>query len=298
MRGYMSETLKKKLGGASAILAPGAYDALSALLIEQAGFDAIYLSGASIAYTQLGRPDIGLVSFDHVADVVARVRDRVALPLIVDADTGFGNALNVARSVKVLERMGANAIQLEDQTFPKRCGHLAGKSVVSPEEMTGKLRAALDARQSEETLIIARTDAVDVEGFEAALERALKYRDTGADLIFVEAPKSIDQMNQITSTLGANVPLVANMVEGGKTPILDLNELSKIGFRLVISPGALVRALIPAAENFLKSLKAHGTTKPWAGSMIDLTGVNQRIGLDAMMELGRSYEAEPRKAAE
>ena len=294
----MSETLKQKLGGASAILAPGAYDALSALLIEQAGFDAIYLSGASIAYTQLGRPDIGLVSFDHVADVVARVRDRVALPLIIDADTGFGNALNVARSVKVLERMGANAIQLEDQTFPKRCGHLAGKSVVSPEEMTGKLRAALDARQSEETLIIARTDAVDVEGFDAALERALKYRDTGVDLIFVEAPKSIEQMKQITSALGAQVPLVANMVEGGKTPILTLDELSKIGFRLVISPGALVRALIPAAENFLKSLKAHGTTKPWADSMIDLTGVNQRIGLDALMELGRTYEAEPREAAE
>jgi 2-methylisocitrate lyase-like PEP mutase family enzyme len=201
-----------------AVHAPGAFDALSALLIEQAGFDAVYLSGASIAYTQLGRPDLGLVSFDHVADVVARICERVNIPLIVDADTGFGNALNVARTVKVFERNGARAIQLEDQTFPKRCGHLAGKGVAPLDDMVGKVHAALDARRSDETLIIARTDAIAVEGFEPAMERALAYADAGADVVFVEAPGDLEQMKRIVATLG-QTPAMANMVEGGKTPI-------------------------------------------------------------------------------
>jgi 2-methylisocitrate lyase-like PEP mutase family enzyme len=290
--------LKERLTSGQPILAPGAFDALSALLIERAGFEAVYLSGASVAYTQLGRPDIGLVSFDHVTDVVARITERVNLPLIVDADTGFGNALNVGRTVKVLERMGAAAIQLEDQSFPKRCGHLAGKSLVSTDEMVGKVRAALDARVSDQTLIIARTDAIDVEGFDHALARAAAYADAGADILFIEAPKSLEQMNQITAQFSGRLPLLANMVEGGKTPILNVDELGAIGYRLIISPGAMVRALIPAAEEFLSSLKVHGSTRPFASRMIDLAGVNARIDLDGMLALGRSYEPPTQEAAD
>jgi 2-methylisocitrate lyase-like PEP mutase family enzyme len=277
--------------------APGAFDALSALLIEQAGFEAVYLSGASIAYTQLGRPDLGLVSFDHVADVVARICERVSIPLIVDADTGFGNALNVARTVRVFERNGARAIQLEDQTFPKRCGHLAGKGVAPVEDMVGKVHAALDARRSDETLIIARTDAIAVEGFEPALERAVAYAEAGADVVFVEAPRDLDQMKRIVATLG-RTPAMANMVEGGKTPILTRDALGEIGFRLVISPGALVRALIPAAESFLRALKTEGSTVGYKDRMTDLAGVNARIGLEEMLALGDRYEPERQEAAE
>lgn len=284
-------SLRDRLAQDTPLLAPGAYDALSALLIEQAGFEAIYLSGASIAYTQLGRPDIGLVSFDHVADVVGRVAERVSLPLIVDGDTGFGNAVNVQRTVRIFERMGASAIQLEDQTFPKKCGHLADKSLVPTAEMAGKIRAAIDTRASDQTLIIARTDAIGVEGFEAALDRAHAYVEAGADVLFVEAPRSIGEMSAIAHAFAGRVPLLANMVEGGKTPLLDVNELGRIGFKLVISPGALVRALVPTAEAFLASLKANGATRPFAERMIDMGGVNDRIGLAGMMKTGAAYAA-------
>ncbi|KSB91546.1 carboxyvinyl-carboxyphosphonate phosphorylmutase [Caulobacter vibrioides] len=284
-------SLRDRLAQDTPLLAPGAYDALSALLIEQAGFEAIYLSGASIAYTQLGRPDIGLVSFDQVADVVGRVAERVNLPLIVDGDTGFGNAVNVQRTVRIFERMGASAIQLEDQTFPKRCGHLSDKGLVSTKEMSGKIRAALDARASDQTLIIARTDAIGVEGFEAALDRAHAYVEAGADVLFVEAPRTIGEMSAIAHAFAGRVPLLANMVEGGKTPLLDANELGRIGFKLVISPGALVRALVPTAEAFLASLKANGATRPFAERMIDMGGVNDRIGLAEMVTTGATYAA-------
>ncbi|WP_397403259.1 oxaloacetate decarboxylase [Phenylobacterium sp.] len=292
----MSRAFLQRLQAGPAVLAPGAYDALSALLIEQAGFEAVYISGASVAYTQLGRPDIGLVSFDHLADVVARIRERVALPIIVDADTGFGNALNVQRTVRVLERFGATAIQIEDQDFPKRCGHLAGKKLIPAEEMVGKIRAACDARN--EASIIARTDAIAVEGFEAALERASAYVEAGADIVFVEAPRSVEEMRRVVEVLGVRAPLVANMVEGGVTPILSLNELDDLGFRLAISPGAMVRAIIPQMESFLASLIAHGATKPFADRMTDLAGVNQRIGLDEMVALGAAYDPKSRRAAE
>jgi 2-methylisocitrate lyase-like PEP mutase family enzyme len=286
----MSKTLKQRLADGPAVLAPGAYDALSALLIQQAGFEAVYLSGASVAYTQLGRPDIGLVSLDHVVDVASRICERVELPLIVDADTGFGNALNVQRTVRLLERAGASAIQLEDQSFPKRCGHLRGKGVIPAGEMAGKVRAAADARASADTLIIARTDALAIEGFGAALDRAEAYLEAGADVLFIEAPRSLEQMRQAVSRFAGRAPLLANMVEGGDTPLSSLNALSDLGYRLVLSPGALVRALIPAAEAFLATLKRDGATEAFGERMTDLTGVNARIGLDDMLATGRTYE--------
>jgi 2-methylisocitrate lyase-like PEP mutase family enzyme len=290
--------LLQRLRTGPAVLAPGAYDALSALLIEQAGFEAIYLSGASVAYTQLGRPDIGLVSFDHVADVVGRIRERVSLPLVVDADTGWGNALNVQRTVRVLESRGASAIQIEDQSFPKRCGHLAGKGLIPAEEMAGKVRAACDARRDRDTAIVARTDAISVEGFQGALDRASTYIEAGADVVFVEAPRTHEEMRRVVEAFAGRVPLVANMVEGGLTPILTLDELSQLGFRLVISPGAMVRAIIPHMEAFLESLRANGTTKLFAERMTDLNGVNARIGLDEMIALGSAYDPKPKRAAE
>ncbi len=182
-------------------MAPGCYDALSALMIERAGFAAAYLSGASLAYTRLGRPDVGLVTFSELVDTVGLIRDRVALPLIVDADTGFGNALNVQRTVRLLARAGADALQLEDQATPKRCGHLRDKTLVAKGEMVGKLHAALDARPGDGVLIIARTDAIAVEGFEAALDRAEAYHEAGADILFIEAPTSTEQLEAVGAPL-------------------------------------------------------------------------------------------------
>lgn len=286
----MTPSLKNRLEQGPAVLAVGAYDALSALLIEQAGFEAIYVSGAAVSYTQIGRSDMGFVSLDHLADVTERIRDRVGLPLIVDGDTGFGNALHVQRTVRLLERCGANAIQLEDQRFPKRCGHLANKSIISAEEMAGKIRAAVDARHTEETLIIARTDALAIDGLSAALDRAALYVESGADVIFVEAPRSVEDMKCVNARLGAKTRLLANMVEGGVTPILTCDELSAIGFHLVICPGALVRAQARLTVEFLQSLRANGTTMPMAGQMYDFTELNNRIGLQELSMTGTRYD--------
>ena len=283
-------TLRQRLTQPGLVLAPGVYDALSALLVEQAGFEAAYLSGASIAYTRLGRPDIGLVSASEVANVVENIRERTALPLIVDADTGFGNALNVMRTVKTFERAGASALQLEDQTLPKRCGHLDGKTLVTTDEMTGKIRAALDARASRDTLIIARTDAVAVEGLEAALERAECYLEAGADVLFIEALRDAGQMQQALSRFAGRAPLLANMVEGGKTPILAASELERLGYRIAIFPGGTVRALASALKDYFSSLKTHGTTTPYRERMLDFDRLNEVIGTPQMLALGKRYD--------
>jgi 2-methylisocitrate lyase-like PEP mutase family enzyme len=226
----------------------------------------------------------------EVADVVAMIRDRVAAALIVDADTGYGNALNVARTVRLFERSGANAIQIEDQSFPKRCGHLDEKRLVPAVEMVGKIKAALDARQSRDTLVIARTDAVGVEGFDKAIERALLYRDAGADVLFVEAPKTETELKRIAPAL-SGVPLMANMVEGGKTPLLAAVELEALGFALVIFPGGIVRALAHMASEYYASLAAHGTSEPFRNRMLDFTGLNDLIGTPELLAVGKRYDA-------
>ncbi|PLQ00634.1 carboxyvinyl-carboxyphosphonate phosphorylmutase [Cupriavidus pauculus] len=284
-------TLKQRLQGTGIVTAPGVYDAFSALLVEQAGFQAAYLSGASIAYTRLGRPDIGFLSLEDVASVTRNIRERCpTLPLIVDADTGFGNALNVMQTVRVLERAGATAIQLEDQSMPKRCGHLDGKTVISAAEMAGKIRAACDARRDDSTLIIARTDAVAVEGMEAALARAEQYAEAGADVLFVEALRSREDMTAAIGRLGRRAPLLANMVEGGKTPVLPAAELEDIGFRIVIFPGGTVRALSFALRDYLASLHANGTTTPYLDKMLSFQALNGVIGTPEMLALGKQYE--------
>jgi 2-methylisocitrate lyase-like PEP mutase family enzyme len=271
-------------------LTPGVYDAFTALVAEQAGFEALYLSGASIAYTALGRSDIGLTTATEVAQVLGRITERVSVPVIVDADTGFGNALNTQRTVREFERAGAAMIQLEDQTFPKRCGHLDGKGVVSVTEMEGKLKAALDARQSSDTLIMARTDAVAVEGLDSALERAERYVACGVDALFIEALRTPDQMDVACTRFAERIPLLANMVEGGKTPIQSAAELGQRGFRIVIFPGGTARAVGHMLQGYYGSLHQHQTTAPWSDRMLDFDQLNGLIGTPELLARGKKYE--------
>ncbi|MDM0081911.1 isocitrate lyase/phosphoenolpyruvate mutase family protein [Variovorax sp. J31P179] len=284
------ETFKARLARNDIVLAPGVYDALSALVAEQAGFEALYLSGASIAYTRLARSDVGLTTFTEVEDTLARITERVGLPVIVDADTGFGNALNTQRTVRGFERAGAAMIQIEDQGFPKRCGHLDGKTVVPVREMVGKLQAALDARASAQTLILARTDAVAVEGLDAALDRAQAYLETGVDALFIEALRSPAQMDAACQRFADRVPLLANMVEGGKTPVQDADALQAHGFRIAIFPGGTARAVVHTLQGYYASLQANRTTLPWRDRMLDFDGLNEVIGTPELMAAGKRYE--------
>ena len=274
------------------VVAPGVYDALGALLVAEAGFETAYLSGASIAYARFGKPDLGLLSLDDVAATLAAISGRVNLPIIVDADTGFGNALNVIQTVKRLEREGAAAIQLEDQTFPKRCGHLGGKSVIASGEMSGKIRAAVDARQNSDTLIIARTDAVAVEGIDAALDRAERYAEAGADMLFVEAPGSKSDLQRIVDRFAGRQAVMANMVEGGMTPALTAADLGAMGVSLVIFPGGLARATVFMVREYLASLRQNGSTDPYRARMVDFGGLNDLLGTDEYLRTGKTYEPE------
>ena len=284
------ETLRARISAEPIVVAPGVYDAFTALVATQAGFETLYVSGAAIAYTKLGQPDIGLVSMSEVAETITLIRDRIGAHLIVDADTGYGNALNVVRTMRTFERAGASAIQLEDQDFPKRCGHLDGKGLIPADEMVGKIKAALDTRASRDTLVIARTDAVAVEGFDRAIERASLYKEAGADVLFVEAPKTREELARVVTAL-PGIALMANMVEGGKTPPLPAAELEAIGFALVIFPGGIVRALAHHAAGYYASLAANGTTEPFRNQMLDFDGLNRVIGTPEMIALGKRYES-------
>ena len=272
------------------LLAPGIYDALSGLIAEQAGARAVYLSGASIAYTRFGRSDVGLVSASEVHDTLAAVTDRIQIPVIVDADTGFGNALNVQRTIRNFERAGAAAIQIEDQSFPKRCGHLDGKTLISKDEMVGKIKAAIDARKETNTLIIARTDARGVEGLSEAIDRAQAYQEAGADILFIEAPHSIDEMKLIRKSFGEDIPLLANMVEGGKTPIKTANDLKSLGFNIVIFPGGAVRAATFQLQQYYAGLIEDGSTLEFSDSMHNFDSLNSVIGTPELLKLGKKYE--------
>ncbi|MBB6558518.1 2-methylisocitrate lyase-like PEP mutase family enzyme [Acidovorax soli] len=283
-------SLHERLQQPHILLAPGIYDALSALVAEQAGFEALYLSGASIAYTRLGRSDVGLTTYTEVEDTLARITERVRTPVIVDADTGFGNALNMQRTVRGFERAGAAMVQVEDQGFPKRCGHLDGKTVVPVAEMCGKLRAALDARHDARTLILARTDAIAVEGIEAAFERAERYLECGVDALFIEALRTPGQMDAACQRFAHRIPLLANMVEGGKTPVQSAQELGARGFRIAIFPGGTARAVAHTLQGYYASLHTHQTTAPYKERMLDFDGLNALIGTPELMEQGRRYE--------
>ncbi|MBO0764936.1 MAG: isocitrate lyase/phosphoenolpyruvate mutase family protein [Hyphomicrobiaceae bacterium] len=286
----MNEPLRTRLRRAPILLAPGVHDPLTASLATDAGAEALYLSGAAIAYTRLGRPDIGLPSMAEVADTIALIRDRVATPLIVDADNGYGNALNMQRTMRVFERAGASALQIEDQAYPKRCGHLSGKRLIAAAEMAGKLRAAVDARQSSETLVIARTDAIAVEGFEAAIARASLYAEAGADVLFVEAPRSEDELGAVAGALKGILPLMANMVEGGVTPLKSAAELQALGFALVIFPGTAVRVIARAARDVYGALLREGSSRTFRDRMFAFNELNALIGTPELLALGKRYD--------
>lgn len=272
------------------LLAPGIYDALSGLIAEQSGARAVYLSGASIAYTRFGRSDLGLVSVSEVHDTLAAVTDRIKIPVIVDADTGFGNALNVQRTIRNFERAGAAAIQIEDQSFPKRCGHLDGKVLIKTDEMVGKVKAAVDARKTSDTLIIARTDARAVEGLQEAIDRAHTYEEAGADILFIEAPRSVDELKVIRKSFHLNTPLLANMVEGGKTPVKTADDLKSLGFNIVIFPGGAVRAATFQLQEYYAGLLENGSNAEFSKRMHDFDSLNAVIGTPELLSIGKKYE--------
>ena len=272
------------------LLAPGIYDALSGLIAEQSGAQAVYLSGASIAYTRFGRSDVGLVSVSEVHDTLAAITDRVKIPVIVDADTGFGNALNVQRTIRNFERAGAAAIQIEDQSFPKRCGHLNGKVLIKTDEMVGKVKAAVDARKTSDTLIIARTDARAVDGLQEAIDRAHTYKEAGADILFIEAPRSVDELKIIRKSFHLNTPLLANMVEGGKTPVKTADDLKNLGYNIVIFPGGAVRAATFQLQEYYAGLLKNGSNAEFSKRMHDFDSLNAVIGTPELLSLGKKYE--------
>lgn len=282
-------TLRERLTAPEIVVAPGVYDGLTAALATDAGFEALYLSGAAVAYTRLGRPDIGLSTATEMAETMALIADRTDLPVIMDADTGFGNALNARRTMVSYERAGAAALQIEDQTYPKRCGHLSDKSLIPMEEMAGKIAAMADARR-QDTLIIARTDAIAVEGFAAATERAGTYIEAGADILFIEAPRDRDELAKIPQTFRGKVPLLANMVEGGATPISSAQGLEEMGFDIVIFPGGIVRALARTAQDYYQSLRSTGSNLRFKDRMHDFDGLNDAIGTNDLLALGKRYD--------
>jgi 2-methylisocitrate lyase-like PEP mutase family enzyme len=260
-----------KTDDGSPLILAGAPDALTARLIEEIGFEAVYVTGAGVTNRHLGVPDLGLITLSELADHVEAIRDAVDIPIVVDADTGFGGPLNVRRTVQALERRGANAIQLEDQVFPKRCGHFAGKETIRAEQMVAKLGAALDARQNDSLLIVARTDARQALGLEAALERAERYRQAGADVIFVEAPESREELSEVGRRLAG--PLLVNIVEGGVTPMLPAAELGELGFSIVLYANAALRGALFGARAVLAELKRSGST---LGALDQMIGWEER----------------------
>ncbi|MDR2945399.1 MAG: isocitrate lyase/PEP mutase family protein, partial [Candidatus Adiutrix sp.] len=255
-----TQTLRKLFKERKLVVAPGAHDALTARVIEKCGFEAVYMTGYGQAASHLGRPDVGLICFSEMLDRAANMADAVNLPVIADADTGFGNAVSTLRTVRAYQKAGVAAIQLEDQVAPKRCGHMVGREVVSKEEMVGKIKAAVDARFDPDFMIIARTDARTVLGLEEALNRGLAYQEAGADIIFIESPESAEEMKAINTTITKSYTL-ANMVEGGRTPLLPNNELEAMGYNLVIYPTASTYVTSKAMFTLMNRLKAEGTTK-------------------------------------
>ena len=280
--------LRARIEKRDVMLVPGAANALTARIIQDLGFEAVYLTGAGLSNTHLGMPDLGLTTATELADTAERIADVCSLPLIVDMDTGFGNALNVYRTVALLERAGASALQIEDQVFPKRCGHFSGKSVVPLPEMIGKIKAALDARQDENTLVIARTDARAVEGFEQAIERAHAMTEAGADVLFVEAPETIEEMRAIGSLAA---PQVANIVVGGRTPNVRLEELRGLGFAVALYANAALQATIRALQDVLGVLKAQGSLAGVEDRLASFTERQRVVNKDYYDALEARYSA-------
>lgn len=281
--------LRARLREPRILVAPGAADALTARLIEDAGFEAVYVTGAGLANASFGVPDLGLTTLTEVVAQAQRIADAVRVPVIVDADTGYGGALNVVRTIRELERAGAAAIQLEDQVNPKRCGHFEGKEVVPTAEMIQKIAAAVYARQDPDLVIVARTDARAVEGLDAAIARGRAYAAAGADVVFVEAPLTVEELRALPPAIPA--PLLVNMVEGGKTPLLDAAELEAMGYRVVIFANTALRVAAKAVCDALGVLKAEGTTRSLLDRMIGWEERQRLVGLPGYQALDRQLAA-------
>ncbi|WP_347484852.1 oxaloacetate decarboxylase [Vandammella animalimorsus] len=281
------QQLRALINARRGALVPGAFNALSAKVVEDLGFEAIYVTGAGVTNMWLGLPDQGFMGLHEIAEHTARIRDAVALPLIVDADTGFGNALNVYHSVRTLERAGADCIQLEDQLAPKRCGHFSGKQVISTEEAVGKIKAAADARRDADLLIMARTDAAAVHGFEAAVERAQRFAEAGADLLFVEAVTSAEHIRALPDLLP--VPQLMNMVIGGKTPIVGADELAALGYGIVLYANAALQGALTGMQNALGALRRDKQLLESSGLVAPFAERQRLVGKPAWDALERRY---------
>ncbi len=269
------------------VVIPGCYDAFLARCIQKAGFEAAYMTGAGVSHATLGMPDLGLTTFSEMAERAARIADAIEIPLIADADTGYGNALNVIRTVKAYERAGVAGLHIEDQEMPKKCGHFDGKAVVPLDEMLGKLKAALDARVDPDLIIIARTDARTVVSLTEALDRGQAFAEVGVDMVFVESPRSSEELRKVGAAI--NKPLLANMVEGGLTPLTPAAELQAMGFSAVIHPGALGRFIARQAMGFLTRLRHDGSTLPQLDQMASFQEQNEIVGLAEFKALAERY---------
>ncbi len=281
-------TLRELLDSGEMVLAPGCYDALGARLVEEAGFAAVYMTGFGSAASRLGRPDVGLLTLSEMVDNARRIVQAVEIPVIADADTGYGNPINVIRTVREYEAAGVSAIHLEDQVMPKRCGHLEGKQVIPAAEMAAKVAAAVAARRSPELLIIARTDARAVDGMPAALDRAELYREAGADVLFVEAPQSTEEIEAVARRF-AQVPLLFNYAEGGKTPSVTHEFLRELGFKLVIFPLSTLLVATVAMRSVLAQIKADGTPIDVVGSLLSFEDFLEFIGIGEIRELEQRF---------
>jgi carboxyvinyl-carboxyphosphonate phosphorylmutase len=280
--------LREMLAGPEPVLAPGAYDGLTARLIEKAGFEAVYMTGFGTAASLLGRPDIGLLTLSEMVDNARRIAQAVEVPVIADADNGYGNPINVIRTVQEYEAAGVSAIHIEDQVSPKKCGHMEGKQVISGSEMVEKVHAAVEARHSEDFVIIARTDARAVEGVDGALERARRYREAGADVLFVEAPQSEEEVAAVAEAF-PDVPLLFNWVEGGKTPPVTFERLKELGFRLIIFPISTLLAATRSVQEILARIRADGSPIPVMDRLFSLEEFIDFIGMPEIRELEERF---------
>jgi len=279
--------LKELILASEILIMPGAHDSLVARIIEQAGFQAVTLGGYPATANLLGKPDVSLLSMTEMVEYTRRICGAVDLPVFTDGDTGYGNVTNVYRTVKEMERAGAAGMFIEDQVFPKRCGHMEGKQVIPAEEMVAKIKAALDARIDPDFVIMARTDALAVHGIEEAIRRGNLYRETGADLIFVEAPQTIEDMKRINREI--NAPTLANNVEGGKSPLLTAKKLESIGYNVVVFPIASTYCIAKAVVDLMRELKEKGTTESFLDRMITFASFNELVGLPDIRKKEEGY---------
>jgi 2-methylisocitrate lyase-like PEP mutase family enzyme len=283
----MTKRLRELLARSKPLMAPGAADALTARLIAKQGFEAIYMTGAGTTAVRLGMPDVGLLTMNEMVDNARAIADASQLPLVADADTGYGGPVNVQRTVRAYERAGVAGIHIEDQQWPKRCGHLAGKSLIPVEEMAAKIRAGLDARHDKDFVLIARTDSLAVEGFERAIERCKRYEEAGADMIFLEAPSTMEQLAAIPKAFGK--PTLYNMASSGKTPFLQIDEIGKLGFKLVIYPNFALLAAITAITKTLSELKRTGSIAEEAKKIASFQDFFNLVGMKEVQEAEAKY---------